>query len=210
MADGGALRNLRVIDLTDDTGRFASKLLTEAGADVLRVGRGSPGVQMRGQAGEHGGLLDWWYDGGKQRLELDLDSPAGQRQFKDLAARADLLIETEPPGRRRKTRSKRCGNSRLREYQQAKCRTCAIVRNETNNSRRGNGWSRWRTSFSAVIIWIASPPLSVTLRSGHTRQRLSSASITLRCTESCSGCPRKRSPRLSAMGFSFKEHFSLA
>jgi crotonobetainyl-CoA:carnitine CoA-transferase CaiB-like acyl-CoA transferase len=113
-------------------------------------------------------------------------------------------------GRRSKTRSKRCGNSRLREYQQAKCRTCAIVLNETNNSRHGNGWSRWRTSFSAVIIWIASPPLSVTLRSGHTRQRLSSASITLRCTESCSGCPRKRSPRLSAMGFSFKEHFSLA
>lgn len=36
MTDGGALQNLRVIDLTDDTGRFASKLLTEAGADVLR------------------------------------------------------------------------------------------------------------------------------------------------------------------------------
>jgi hypothetical protein len=132
MADGGALRNLRVIDPTDDTGRFASKLLTEAGADVLRVGRGSPGVQMRGQAKEHGGLLDWWYDGGKQRLELDLDSLAGQRQFKDLAARADLLIETEPPGQRSKTRSKRCGNSRLREYQQTRCRTCAIVLNERN------------------------------------------------------------------------------
>jgi crotonobetainyl-CoA:carnitine CoA-transferase CaiB-like acyl-CoA transferase len=99
MAEGSALRNLRVIDLTDDTGRFATKLLTEAGADVLRIGHGLPGVAMKGQAGEHGGLLDWWYDGGKQRLALDLDSLEGQRQFKDLAARADLLIETEPPGR---------------------------------------------------------------------------------------------------------------
>ena len=54
---------------------------------------------MAGKAAERGGLLDWWYDGGKQRLTLDLDSPAGQRLFKDLAAGADLLIETEPPGR---------------------------------------------------------------------------------------------------------------
>lgn len=99
MAEGGAVQNLRVIDLTDDTGRFATKLLTEAGADVLRIGHGSPGVAMKGRAGERGGLLDWCYDGGKQRLALDLDSLEGQRQFKDLAARADLLIETEPPGR---------------------------------------------------------------------------------------------------------------
>src|SRR5262249_19854882 len=63
------------LDLTDDTGRFATKLLTEAGADVLRIGRGSPGVAMKGQAGERGGLLDWWYDSGKQRLALGLDSP---------------------------------------------------------------------------------------------------------------------------------------
>jgi benzylsuccinate CoA-transferase BbsE subunit len=99
MTEGGALQDLRVIDLTDDTGRFATKLLTEAGADVIRVGPDSPGAAMQGEAGKYGGLLDWWYDGGKQRLALNLDSPDGQRQFKDLAARADLLIETEPPGR---------------------------------------------------------------------------------------------------------------
>jgi len=39
MADGSALQNLHVIDLTDDTGRFATKLLAEAGAEVLRIGR---------------------------------------------------------------------------------------------------------------------------------------------------------------------------
>ncbi len=99
MAEGGALHDLRVIDLTDDTGRFATKLLTEAGADVLCIGHGTAGTAMKGQAGERGGLLDWWYDSGKQRLELNLDSAEEQRQFKDLAARADLLLETEPPGR---------------------------------------------------------------------------------------------------------------
>ena len=99
MTRNGALQDLRVIDLTDDTGRFATKLLTEAGADVVRLGHGSPGVPMSGDAGKQGGLLDWWYDGGKQRLVLDLNSVAGQEQFRTLAARADLLIETEPPGR---------------------------------------------------------------------------------------------------------------
>lgn len=99
MTTNGALQGLRVLDLTDDTGRFATKLLTEAGADVVRVGRGSPGPAMNGEAGKSGGLLDWWYDGGKQRVRLDLESPEGQREFKTLAARADLLIETEPPER---------------------------------------------------------------------------------------------------------------
>ena len=35
MTTTGALHGLRVLDLTDDTGRFATKLLTEAGADVV-------------------------------------------------------------------------------------------------------------------------------------------------------------------------------
>lgn len=99
MTRNGALQDLRVIDLTNDTGRFATKLLTEAGADVVRLSQGSPGLPMNGEAGKHGGLLDWWYDGGKQRLALDLNSNTGQEQFRALATRADLLIETEPPGR---------------------------------------------------------------------------------------------------------------
>ncbi len=99
MAKSSAIQDLRVIDLTDDTGRFASKLLAEAGADVARVGRGSPGAAMAGAAKKRGGLLDWWYDGGKQRLEIGLDTSAGQSQLRDLATHADLFIETEPPGR---------------------------------------------------------------------------------------------------------------
>ena len=99
MANGSALQDLRVIDLTDDTGRFATKLLVEAGADVVQVGRGSPGEPMAGSAGNHGGLLDWWCDGGKQRVPIDLDTKDGQGQLKDLLTHADLFIETEPPGR---------------------------------------------------------------------------------------------------------------
>jgi hypothetical protein len=36
MTLGGVLQSIRVLDLTNDTGRFATKLLTEAGASVIR------------------------------------------------------------------------------------------------------------------------------------------------------------------------------
>ena len=70
------LDGMRVIDLTDDSGRFATRLLSEMGADVVRVtADGSPGHPMSDpRAAQHGGVLDWWYDGGKQRAVLDLDT----------------------------------------------------------------------------------------------------------------------------------------
>jgi len=95
----GPLEGLRVIDLTDDSGRFAAKLLAEAGATVARVGRGSSGPPMRSaDAAALGGLLDWWYDGGKLRLHIDLDTEEGGSAYRALAEHADLVIETEPPG----------------------------------------------------------------------------------------------------------------
>ena len=73
----GPLDGLRVIDLTDDSGRFATKLLAECGASVARLGHGTPGVSMAApEASARGGLLDWWYDGGKARVDLDLDEAA--------------------------------------------------------------------------------------------------------------------------------------
>ncbi len=100
---GGPLADLRVVDLTDDTGRFATKLLAEAGATVVRVHDGhqvSHGPAMVDQiAGAHGGLLDWWYDGGKAGVPLDLATTEGADAYRRLALGADLVVETAPPGR---------------------------------------------------------------------------------------------------------------
>jgi crotonobetainyl-CoA:carnitine CoA-transferase CaiB-like acyl-CoA transferase len=95
----GPLEGLRVIDLTDDSGRFATKLLAETGASVVRLGSGWPGPAMRsGDVAARGALLDWWYDGAKVRLDLDLASDAGRTGYRRLADRADLIVDTEPPG----------------------------------------------------------------------------------------------------------------
>jgi crotonobetainyl-CoA:carnitine CoA-transferase CaiB-like acyl-CoA transferase len=97
---GGSLEGLRVLDLTDDTGRFAGKLLAETGASVAQLHPAFAGAAMvDAAAAARGGLLDWWYDGGKRKVPLDLSTPLGQDQYRRLAATADLVIETEPPGR---------------------------------------------------------------------------------------------------------------
>ncbi len=95
----GPLDGLRVVELTDETGRFAGKILAESGASVVRVGEGFSGPAMLHAAGSRGGLLDWWYDAGKRRVQLDLDTASGQDGYRQLAERADIIIETEPPGR---------------------------------------------------------------------------------------------------------------
>ncbi len=62
----GPLSGLRVIELTDETGRFAGKVLSESGASVVRLTEGFSGPVMDDAgAAARGGLLDWWYDGGK-------------------------------------------------------------------------------------------------------------------------------------------------
>ena len=92
-----ALQGVKVLDLTGDPGRFATKLLTEFGADVVRITpAGSPGNSM---TQVEGGVLDWWFDGGKQRHRIDLDTGAGQNTYRLLASSADVIVETETPGR---------------------------------------------------------------------------------------------------------------
>ena len=96
----GALSGLRVVDLTGDAGRFATKLLTELGADVVRVGTGAPGLPLADPAAAAlGGVADWWYDGGKRRCRVDLSTAEGQDAYRRLAVAADVVIETERPGR---------------------------------------------------------------------------------------------------------------
>ncbi len=97
----GCLAGVKVIDFTDDSGRFATKLLTEMGADVLRVSaQGSPGQPLADPAAAQlGGVLDWWYDGGKRRHIIDLEDPDSLDAYRQLAASADVIIETQRPGR---------------------------------------------------------------------------------------------------------------
>jgi benzylsuccinate CoA-transferase BbsE subunit len=101
----GNLHGTRVLDLTAEPGFFAGRLLGDLGADVVKV-EPPGGDPARRRAPFWGGVEDperslvWLaMNASKRGITLDLDRPRGRELFLDLAAHADVLLETEPPGR---------------------------------------------------------------------------------------------------------------
>jgi benzylsuccinate CoA-transferase BbsE subunit len=101
-----ALGGLRVLDLADQTGALAAKLFADLGADVILVEPpgGSPlrGIPpfWRGEPHLERSLFFWFYASGKRGITLDVAQPSGTELLGRLAAAADAVIETGPPGGR--------------------------------------------------------------------------------------------------------------
>jgi benzylsuccinate CoA-transferase BbsE subunit len=99
----GNLDGIRVLDLAGEPGHFAGKLLGDLGADVVKVEppSGDP-VRRRGPFWGHADdperSLSWLaYNTSKRSVTLDLEKPRGREIFLDLAARADVVLETHAP-----------------------------------------------------------------------------------------------------------------
>jgi crotonobetainyl-CoA:carnitine CoA-transferase CaiB-like acyl-CoA transferase len=94
----------RVLDLTDERGLLAGRILSDLGADVVAVEPpGGSTARACGPFQEAGGeprsLLWDAYAAGKRGVTADLDAESGQALIRRLAASADFLIESAPPGR---------------------------------------------------------------------------------------------------------------
>lgn len=101
--EGGALplRGLKVVDFsTLLPGPFATLMLAEAGADVVKIERPGKGDEMRGYEPRVGpdGAIFALLNRGKASVALDLKSPDGLAQAKELARGADILVEQFRPG----------------------------------------------------------------------------------------------------------------
>ena len=95
------LTGLRVIELGQlIAGPFASKILAEFGADVIKVEPPAGGDPLRGWRLIHEGTSVWWaaHARNKRSLTLDLRTPEGQGVVRELAKDADILIENFRPG----------------------------------------------------------------------------------------------------------------
>jgi crotonobetainyl-CoA:carnitine CoA-transferase CaiB-like acyl-CoA transferase len=95
------LTGLRVIELGQlIAGPFASKILAEFGADVIKVEPPTGGDPLRGWRLIHEGTSVWWaaHARNKRSLTLDLRTPEGQVIIRQLASDADILIENFRPG----------------------------------------------------------------------------------------------------------------
>ncbi|MEZ5263444.1 MAG: CoA transferase, partial [Acidimicrobiales bacterium] len=94
----------RVLDLTDERGQLCGKLLADLGAEVVLVE--PPGGSSSRRVGPFAGdvpaadrsLFHWHVNRGKRSIELDLRGPEGRGRLLELAAEADLLIESFDPG----------------------------------------------------------------------------------------------------------------
>ncbi len=99
-----ALADLRVLEVTDESGQHCGKLLADMGAEVIRIE--PPGGCQERQIGPffkdvphpERSLFFWHYNTNKKSVTLNLDTPDGRKMFRELAATADIVLESMPPG----------------------------------------------------------------------------------------------------------------
>jgi len=101
----GPLEGLRVIELAGECAAFCGRLLADYGAEVILVEPpgGAPqryhGPFVDGVADPERSLWFWHYHANKAGVVLDLDAADGRDRFRDLVASADIVLESEAPGR---------------------------------------------------------------------------------------------------------------
>jgi crotonobetainyl-CoA:carnitine CoA-transferase CaiB-like acyl-CoA transferase len=102
-AGGAALAGIRVLDLADNAVAYASRLLADLGAEVIRI------EPPHGNALRHAPPLavvddtvascaHAFWNANKKAITLDLGCADGRRLFGDMVARSDVVIETFTPG----------------------------------------------------------------------------------------------------------------
>lgn len=97
----GALQGVRVLDLSDRSCVYGAKVLADLGADVVRIepADGDPMRSMAPLDPESGESLFYRFMNiNKRSVVLDLEQTSGQAQFARLAASADIVFESTPPG----------------------------------------------------------------------------------------------------------------
>jgi len=102
--ESSALSGVRVLDLADEKASFATKLLADMGAEVIKVeppgGDGSRwvGPFWGGKPHPERSLSFWYNNTGKLGITLNLETEKGRDIFRQLSQGADVIVETFPPG----------------------------------------------------------------------------------------------------------------
>ncbi|HLY65286.1 MAG TPA: CoA transferase, partial [Chloroflexota bacterium] len=99
-----ALEGIRILDLADEKGLPCTKFLADLGADVIKIEQ--PGGDVTRARAPFAGdvahpersLYFLHYNANKRGITLDLDTRDGQALFKELARKADVIVETFAPG----------------------------------------------------------------------------------------------------------------
>ena len=98
------LERYRCLDLCEEQGFFAGKLLGDMGADVIKVEKtGGDPSRMIGPFHHkevHPERSLYWlaFNVNKRGITLNIETPEGQDMFLRLASTSDMVLESFPPG----------------------------------------------------------------------------------------------------------------
>ncbi|MFN8559317.1 MAG: CoA transferase [Dehalococcoidia bacterium] len=98
---GGPLTGIRALDFTRyQQGPFATALLADLGADVLKVEPRIDGELGRQSEMDQSGFSAYFesYNRGKRSMTLDIRRPEGKRIVEQIVPRVDVLVENFRPG----------------------------------------------------------------------------------------------------------------
>ncbi|MEQ3550006.1 CoA transferase [Pseudonocardia nematodicida] len=98
------LAGYRVLDLTDERGLAAGRLLADLGADVVLVEPpgGSPARRFPPLVDGAGSAYWEAFAAGRRGVVADPDTPQGRDLVRELALRSDVLLTTSPPAELRR------------------------------------------------------------------------------------------------------------
>ena len=100
--EGTMLAGVRVLEVADEQGEYTGLLLAGLGAEVIKVEPPGGSATRRigpfrdGHDDPESSLYFWQYNRAKRSVVLDLDSESDRVVFRELAAKADVLLETTP------------------------------------------------------------------------------------------------------------------
>jgi len=103
--DANALSGVKILDVSHYiAGPYCTKLLTELGAEVIKIerpGQGDPARRMRpffreGPINENSGLF-LFLNANKRGITLDLKQSEGKRIFRELVRQVDVVVENFSP-----------------------------------------------------------------------------------------------------------------
>ena len=96
------LKGLRVIDLTQDfAGPFCTMILSDLGAEVIKVEKPGSGDETRAWGPPFVKGLSYYFlslNRGKKSITLDLKTSAAQKVIRQLVQDSDILVESFRPG----------------------------------------------------------------------------------------------------------------
>jgi len=103
-ATAGAFGGLRVLEMADEKGQWCGKQMADMGADVIKIE--PPGGEPSRSVGpfyqdipdKEKSLYFWHYNTSKRGITLDLETEDGRRILRQMAEKADVILETFRPG----------------------------------------------------------------------------------------------------------------